>query len=194
VLWRRSGATPPLRIIDRDGTPGRVLDCSTRAGRRLARRSGTATVIPEPITGGPHDWSRGFPFDAPGSAAQRLHLGPGRWRLSLQYHSQVPLTVEADGSAVELPPSLDGMYLTHQGQGAFWPAGEVRGGAEGPVTVIVRAARPTGRQRDLGVTRQVWLGRLAASRPGSEQVPLREACGRYVDHFTLGEGGGSASH
>jgi hypothetical protein len=86
------------------------------------------------------------------------------------------------------------MYLTHQGQGAFWPAGVVRGGADGPVTVRVRAARPTGRQRALGVTRQVWLGRLAASRPGSEQVPLREACGRYVDHFTLGESDGSASH
>ncbi len=194
VLWRRSGATPPLRIIDKDGTPGRVLDCETPAGRALAERTGTATVIPEPVTGDHRAWSRGFPFDAPASATQSLDLGPGRWRLSLQYHSQVPLTVAAAGSKVELPPSLDGMYLTEQGQGAFWPAGEVRTGREGPVTVTVSAARPTGLQRTLGVTRQVWLGTLAASRPGAKRVALHDACGLYVDHFTLGRGPASASH
>ena len=90
------------------------------------RAPGAATVIREPVTGGPGAWSRGSPFDAPDGATQSLDLGPGRWRLSLQYHSQAPLTVSAPGSKVELPPSLDGMYLTHQGQGAFWPAGEVR--------------------------------------------------------------------
>jgi hypothetical protein len=194
VLWRRSGKTPPLRIIDKDGTPGRVLDCSTAAGRGLAGRSGTATVIPEPVTGDPGAWSRDFPFDAPASATQSLDLGPGRWRLSLQYHSQVPLTVATSGSKVELPPSLDGMYLTHQGEGAFWAAGEVRVQGGGPVTVTVSAARPTRLQRTLGVRRQVWLGTLAASRPGARQVALKDACGLYVDHFTLGGGPAGASH
>jgi hypothetical protein len=187
VLWRRSGETPPLGVIDKDGTPGRVLDCATREGRRLARRGGTATVLRRPVGGGPGAWSRGFPFDAPGSATQTLKLGPGIWQLSLQYHSQVPLTVAATGSAeeVELPPSLDGMYLTHQGQGAFWHAGEMRAAGSRPVTVTVSAARPSALQRALGVRRQVWLGTLAATRPGSRQVPLRRACGRYVDHYIL---------
>jgi hypothetical protein len=194
VLWRRSAATPPLRVIDKDGTPGRVLDCTTAAGRRLAERSGTATVIPEPVTGDPGAWSRGFPFEAPASATQSLDLGSGRWRLSLQYHSQVPLTIAAPGSKVELPPSLDGMYLTHQGQGAFWPAGELRAGGGGPVTVTVSAARPTRLQRTLGVRRQVWLGTLAATRPGTRRVALHDACGLYVDHFTLGGGPAGASH
>ena len=126
VLWRRSGPTPPLQVIDKNGTPGRVLDCASAPGRRLAGRAGAATVIAEPVTGDPGAWSRGSPFDAPESATQTLDLGPGRWRLSLQYHSQAPLTVRAAGSKVELPPSLDGMYLTHQGQGAFWPAGALR--------------------------------------------------------------------
>jgi hypothetical protein len=194
VLWRRSGATPPLRIIDKDGAPGRVLDCATPAGRALAERSGTATVLPEPVTGGPRAWSRDFPLDAPDSATQTLDLGPGRWRLSLQYHSQVPLTVEAAGSTVELPPSLDGMYLTHQGQGAFWSAGELRARDGGPVTVTVSAARPTTLQRALGVRRQVWLGTLAASRPGVRRAAMRDACGLYVDHFILGRGPAGASH
>jgi hypothetical protein len=185
VLWRRSGTTPPLGVIDKDGTPGRVLDCATREGRRLVRRGGTATVLHRPVTGGPRAWSRGSPFDAPGNATQTLRLGPGMWQLSLQYHSQVPLTLAAAGSAeqVELPPSLDGMYLTHQGQGAFWPAGGLRATGRGPVKVTVRAARPSALQRALGVRRQVWLGTLAATRPGSRQVPLRRACGRYVDHY-----------
>ncbi len=140
-------------------------------------------MIAEPVTGDPSAWSRGSPFDAPQSATQTLDLGPGRWRLSLQYHSQAPLTVRAAGSRVELPPSLDGMYLTHQGQGAFWPAGALRVRGGGPVTVTVDAARPSQLQRDLGVERRVWLGTLAATRPGTRRVPLRDACGLYVDHY-----------
>jgi hypothetical protein len=186
VLWRRSGPTPPLRVIDKNGTPGRVLDCTSEGGRRLARHAGAATVIPEPVVGGPGDWSLRSPFDAPKRATQSLDLGPGLWRLSLQYHSQVPLTVSAPGSKeVELPPSLDGMYLTHKGQGAFWPAGEVRVRGPAPVPVAVEAARPTQLQRDLGVPRKVWLGRVAASRLGEHSVALSDACGRYVDHFTV---------
>ena len=193
VLWRRVGATPPLQVIDKDGTPGRLLDCATPQGRRLSQLSGTATVIAEPVTGRPRDWSRGSPFDAPGSATQSLDLGPGRWRLSLQYHSQVPLTVSTAGSKVELPPSLDGMYLTHQGQGAFWPAGKARGRAGGSTAVTVSAARPSRLQRLLGVKRQVWLGTLAATRPGVKLVALHDACGLYVDHFTVQRGSASGN-
>jgi hypothetical protein len=185
VLWRRSGTTPPLRVMDKNGTPGRVLDCTSAPGRRLVARSGAATVIGEPVTGGPGAWSRGSPFDAPESATQSLDLGPGRWRLSLQYHSQAPLTVSASGSKVELPPSLDGMYLTHQGQGAFWPAGALRVRGGGPVPVTVDAARPSQLQRGLDVERRVWLGTLAATRPGKKRVALHDACGQYVDHFTV---------
>jgi hypothetical protein len=140
-------------------------------------------VIGEPVTGGPRAWSLDSPFDAPASATQTLDLGPGRWRLSLQYHSQAPLTVRAPGSKVELLPSLDGMYLTHQGQGAFWPAGALEVAEGGPVRVTVEAARPSRLQRDLGVERRVWLGELAATRPGVRRVALHDACGQYVDHF-----------
>jgi hypothetical protein len=75
------------------------------------------------------------------------------------------------------------MYLTHKGEGAFWPAGEVRVRGRGPVRVTVDAARPTDLQRHLGVQRRVWLGTLAATRPGKKRVPLADACGRYVDHY-----------
>jgi hypothetical protein len=207
VLWRRTGPTPPLRVIDKDGTPGRVLDCSTTAGRRISRRPGTATVLTEPVTGGLGSWSRSSPFDAPGTSTQTLKLPRGNWQLSLQYHSQVPLTVSARGSRVELPPSLAGMYLTSQGQGAFWPAGGLRVKRGAPVKVTVSAAEPSGLQRLLGVRRQVWLGELAATQSTGtifvqalferhqplkvDEIPLRDACGSFVDHFTVR--GGQAS-
>ncbi len=186
VLWKRRGPTPDVGIIDVDGTPGAPLDCSSPEGRRILERAKTATVLADPVVNGIHAWSRRSPFDAPASVSQTLELRPGRWALSLQYHSQVALTVAAGKSHVQLPPSLDGMYLTHQAQGAFWSAGSVRVARPGPVRVRVTAARPTRLQRLLGVRRQVWLGPLAATMPGSvAEVPIDRACGRYVDHFTF---------
>ena len=186
VLWKREGRTPTFGIIDKDGAPGRVLDCRIPSGRRLAERDGTATVLETPVVGGLAGWSRTTPFDAPGSATHTLRLGPGRWQLSLQYHSQVPLVVSGPGFHAELPPSLEGMYLTNQAQGAFWHAGGLRRKRRGPVTITVSAAEPSGFQRLLGVRRQVWLGPIAATQPGPAEVSLRDACGRYLDRFLLG--------
>jgi hypothetical protein len=194
VLWKRRGPTPDLGIIDVDGSPGAPLDCESPEGRRILARARTATVLADPLVNGIHAWSRRSPFDAPATASQTLQLRPGRWALSLQYHSQVPLTVTGGGSHVELPPSLDGMYLTHQAQGAFWAAGNLRVAHRGPVRVQVSAAKPTRLQRLLGVRRRVWLGPMAATMPGSvTQVPIHRACGRYVDHFTFRDGGGGGN-
>jgi hypothetical protein len=193
VLWRRQGPTPHLGIIEPDGAPGATLDCSSAEGRKVLSEGRTATVLPQPVVTGIHAWSKPSPFDAPGTATQRLVLGRGLWNLSLQYHSQVSLTVSASGRQVELPPSLDGMYLTHQGQGAFWPAGGFRVKRPGPVTVTVTARKPSRFQRLVGVRRQVWLGPLAATRPGARRAPVRRACGQYLDHYTFRNGGGGGS-
>ena len=97
----------------------------------------------------------------------------------------IPLEVLVDGEPVaELPPSLEGMYLSGAGRGAFWPAGEFDG--SGSATVTVRATEPSGLQEALGVERRVWLGDLAASPVADPRpVPIEDACGDYVDHFTL---------
>jgi hypothetical protein len=193
ALWKRTGPTPDLRVLDEDGAPGRTLDCGKAHSGELASRGGTATVLDDPVIGKPGGWSRSSPFDAPDSATQRLELDPGRWELSLQYHSQSPLTVSAPGLKAELPPSLDGMYLLHQGQGSFWPVGAVKAPKGEALTITLSAGGRTGLQRALGVKRQVWLGEIAATRAGSAQeMPLADACGRYVDHFLLGHG--AASH
>jgi hypothetical protein len=181
VLWRRDGPTPLLSTIDRDGTPGRVLSCAKGEGG-IAKRGGVATIMRRPVVGGPWRWTHSSPFDAPATASQMLDLPRGRWDLSMQYASQVPLIVHAGGETTTLPPSLDGMYIDHKGQGSFWSAGHVQAGG-GTTTISVEAQEPTGLQRFLGVRRRVWLGYIAATRPGSRQVSLRAACGRYVDHW-----------
>ena len=191
VLWRRAGEGPVLEILPEeggvspdDGNPGAVLDCeSEHAG--VVAGGGTATILDDPVTGGQEDWEPGFRLEAPATASQTLEIPAGNWELALQYHSQVPLIVSADGEAVaELPPSLEGFYLVGAGRGAFWPAGQVATDG-GPVEIEVEAAEPSGLQDALGVERQVWLGRVALSSDiPPRAAPIGDVCGRYVDHYS----------
>ena len=144
VLWKRGGETPRSKVLPGEGhdhgeaifQPGATLNCPDDG----PRRPGTAVVLAEPAVATYTDWNqppgpgarvagqeRGF--QAPGTATIPIDLPrAGDYRLSLQYHSQVPLTVLFDGEPVaDLPASLDGMYLSGAGRGAYWPAGEVSG-------------------------------------------------------------------
>ena len=186
VLWKRTGRTPQQKVAPHEGgAPGATLPCRALHGSL----NGEATVLPRPVVRGPVGWSRRLPFDAAATATRTLPLAPGRWRLSLQYDSQVPLTVRAGGASTSLPPTLDGMYLTHQGEGAWWAAGSVSLHRRTRVRVAVEAAKPGALQRFLGVTRRVWLGGIAATRIAPpRQVPVGKACGRaYVDHYVFAD-------
>ena len=208
TLWRRQGDTPRAKIVPeegRDGTeavfnPGAVFGCP---GGGPARR-GEAVVIPEPVVAPYTDWRGPAPPDArvagqergwqaPGEATIELDLPrAGDYLLSLQYHSQVPLTVLVDGAEVaSLPASQDGMYLAGAGRGAFWPAGELAGAEAGTHEITVRAAEPAGLAGTLGARRLVWLGDLAATPSGDPQtLALAEACDRYVDRYAYDRKGG----
>ncbi len=184
-LWRRSGPTPHQRVLDEGLSSGVTLDCDSPVGSDLRIQDGTATTLPTPVLGRADAWSTPS-FVAPGSAAQRLVLGPGRWQLSLQYNSQVRLEVTAPHVQQTLPPSLDGMYLSFPGHGAFWDAGALTVRKRGPVEVTVTASEPPFLSRLAGANRRVWLGTLAATKVQSPQEhPLAKSCGRYVDHYTL---------
>ena len=183
VLWERHGPGPQLEILDGeggigpdDGNPGAILDCPPGDGE--------AVVLGPPVVGDQEDWVPGFQLEAGGDARQTLAVPRGAWGISLQYHSQVALTVTVDGDEVaELPPSLEGFYLTGAGRGAFWPVGGTTSDG-GPVVVEVRAAEPSELQDLLGVEREVWLGRIAfSSAAGSRSTSLHGACGEYVDHY-----------
>ena len=185
VLWKRTGKIPPQRVLKEDGDPGRVLGCG-KAHLEVPLPAVSATVLDDPVAGDPLGWSNPSPFDAPASATQKLDLAPGRWQLSLQYASQVPITVDAGGSSVELPASLDGMYLTHPGENSFWDAGQIEVATRKPTTITVRASEPSALQRALGVERRVWLGHIAATHGTPRDVPIADACNAYVDHYLPG--------
>ncbi len=198
VLWAREGETPRSRVLEgEDGAPAVNLDCD-----QLGDRPGLATLL-APTAFVPYDeWDlpplvehaaggQERAFEAPGEASATIPLPePGAYELSLQYHSQVPLEVVVDDEVVaELPPSLDGMYLSGAGRGAFWPAGTASG--DEALEVVVRAAEPGGLAETLGAPRRVWLGGLAATRMvAARTVPLARACGEEVDHFRFERGRG----
>jgi hypothetical protein len=201
VLWKRSGQTPRSKVLaDERGNPGAIFSCSGGP----PDRQGEAVVLAEPALAEYTEWKSPAPpgarvagqergWRAPGTATIALDLpAAGRYALSLQYHSQVPLTVLYQGQPVgELPPSVDGMYLSGAGRGAFWPVGEIVGDAAGPVTITVRAAEPGGLAGTLDARRLVWLGNLAASPAvDPKTVAIADACGRYVDHYSFEKLGG----
>ena len=209
VLWERQGDTPRSKVLPGEGhdgptavfQPGATFHCPDGG----PRRRGDAVVIPKPAVARYANWrqppgpgaevagqERGF--QAPGTARITIELPkPGDYQLSLQYHSQVPLTVLFDGERVaDLPASLDGMYLSGAGRGAYWPAGDVRGADAGEHEVTVQAADPGGLAGTLDARRLVWLGALAASPTTPPRtVALADACDQYVDHYTYQRKGGA---
>jgi hypothetical protein len=187
TLWRRFLDTPAHGVLDDErGDPGAVLDCSDPAQRRLSERDGTATVTSPPVVG--DDWQPSAEFGTGGEATLELPLPPGRWELSLQYHSAVGIELEGPGLAEELPASLDGMFAFAPGEGPFWPAGSIEDADGEPLAISVRQQPLSGLQELFGVERTTWLGTLAATRSGPPaEVPLAEACGQYVDWFATAD-------
>jgi hypothetical protein len=188
TLWRRERQVDAQGVIEPPDAPGAVLDCTRPADRRLSERRGTATVLPAPVVGRRRWWRPASSFELDGSASQTLELAAGRWEVSLQYHSPVGLELEAPGLRELLPASLDGMFGFAPGEGQFWPAGTLEVERRGAVRIVVRSRDLPWAGRVLGADRTSWLGAIALTRPeGARQVPLRDACFRYVDRYRLGE-------
>jgi len=185
VLWEMRGRVRPSETLAEGAAPGRLLECTDIPDAKASE----ATILPTPVVGGVEGWGIDFPADAPFGASRELELGAGEWQLSLQYHSQVAVEVKAPGLQATLPPSLDGMYLTHQGEGAFWPVGGIEvGSGKAPTEIQVSAAEPSAFQDTLGVSRSVWLGEIAATRvdpltEDPEITALGDACDEFVDHY-----------
>jgi hypothetical protein len=172
VLYERTGPTVPRTSLNVDPSPGVVLDCENPDGRKLARSGGTAGVLPEPIVTG-----FAAPTIEPGQETSvALTLPAGRWEIALQYSSTVDLEVDLLGAHLTAPARLDW-------PGPFWPLGEVvSDGSE--QTLRVRADELPVALAD----RTVSVAGVAASPADREPevVPLRDACGRYVDWYRTG--------
>jgi hypothetical protein len=172
-VWRRTGPTPDHSILNEGSAPGAILDCATPAGRHLSRERGTAVVLPTPVL-------RRGPAAVPAGARYTvgLRLPAGRYSLSLQYTSPQDVRLSAPGLKQSLAASLDR-------RGAMWPAGTLVVPRSGSVPVTFSVPR----RPPLGSRSQIATFGLVAAVPGDgtpQRVPLRRACGRYVDWYRLG--------
>jgi hypothetical protein len=216
TLWERTGPAPAREALPEGELPGAVLDCATPEGRRLSRRRGRAHVSrtppvitpfgPEfddyPTNGSLPLWVKEdadgrideLPAEATDDPVTRaLDLSPGRWKISIQYHSLEPLVVDAPGVLhAELPPNSARI-------GPYWPVGTIDLERAGRLAFTVEPReRPTVR-RVLGgppFTRlgpEALVGVLAAVRADQPRrvVPLSRACGEFVDWYELGPAAGT---
>jgi hypothetical protein len=181
-LWRRSGPTPERRVLSRERfDPGAILDCRTEEGRRLRTQAGWARIMPAPALAiGPpgRRLPRGIRQSLkPGeSVGRRLRLPEGRYELSLIYNAPRAPRLTTVGLQTSLTAQLDPA-------GPFWHAAEIDWPG-GTLLLRVDAAKMR-----LGASNQVTdVGELAAVRLDDPRrlVPLRAACGRYVDWYVLG--------
>jgi hypothetical protein len=196
-LWQRTGPTPPRRTLLEDELPGQELRCGSARGKRLSRDGGVAHIwSPAPVYGPPSSWRASSPAPPAGgfrrpnalvpgrSLTQDLDLGRGRWTISLQYTSADPVRVQGPGLDARLPPNS-------QRLGSFWRVGTIALPKPGTVSIRVET-EPRSALRDLlaGPDRLdtgsagLVVG-VAAARVGARRatVPLRLACGRFVDWY-----------
>jgi hypothetical protein len=174
-VYRRRGRTPAGRLLGEGAAPGAILDCGGDArDRRLARRGGKALVRASPaVAQAPPGMGAGVTTTA------RLALpSRGRWEISIQYASPQILTVSSDtGQTWPLPPNLDRI-------GPYWRVGEIT--TRGPRTLRLRLHLEREAPSFLVANSQYSpLGKIAAVRTDrrGRWVPLRQACGRYVDRY-----------
>jgi hypothetical protein len=166
-LWRRVGEVRERRTLAEGGMPGAILDCRTPKGRAVLRGGGVAAVRAQPVE------ASGSLLAPGGTASVELSLPPGRWQLESTYLSRLPVEVTAPGLRTTLPPSLDR-------PGPRWPIGGLTGQEKGP-TVLTFSVEDPLLAPNMPVTD---LGTIVATRDEPDRiVPVRRACGRYVDWY-----------
>jgi hypothetical protein len=191
ILWQRTGPTGGRRTLYEPLSPGVPLDCSDPAEAPVARVNGTATVFPvQPVVG--KVWSPSPALTESKPAHLRIHLTPGRWDLSIQYASTQALRISPSGPGLA-PPGLSTSMRTNllfRGPSPYYPVGTIEVRREGDVLFDVSVDEPPLAGRVLGTESKAYLGGLAATLddPARQSVPLKQACGRYVDWYEVAPG------
>lgn len=178
AVWRRVGLTPARQVLPDEGSAsGAVLDCASPAGRAVARQRGWARVAPKPIVAPPEGSRTAAATVAPGETLRfSATAAPGTYEVSMDYVSLRDGRLNAAGVSAPVVATLDRI-------GNRWRIATVRHGG-GPLRLEATAARlPFGAKAQQMGVREVSVVRVDRGR---ELVPLREACGRYVDWYTLG--------
>ena len=172
-LWHRTGVVAPRKILKEGQNPGATLDCGIPAMRALVSKGGKAEVRKPPIvTSVPGVIPRGETITV------HLSLRPGTWDLETSYVSSRPVTVSGPGGVLRrLPANLDR-------PGPRWPIARVVVPKSGSLTLTIHAAAGWF-TRLIPAANGAYMNTVAATPVGTERVvPLRAACGRYVDWYT----------
>lgn len=182
-LYHRHGPTPERKPLEPIGYPGTIVDCKSKRGKNYLKRFKWAGVLPAPVITTTWQGSIAKPGE---TARTTVTLPRGRWDVSLQYVSGVPVTVRGPGLDKKLAQNF-GLITT------YWPAGTVTSSG-GPVTISVTAAQRNWFGRLLGAPR----GTRAPLSPGMfplytaaftrhdetpRRIPAAKSCGRYADWF-----------
>jgi len=167
-LWRRVGTVKPRLILKEGEGPGAVLHCDTSEGRRLLSHGGFAAVRQPPLV------LPGTGIAPGGSAPVQLRLPPGAWELGAQYFAPLPVEVSGDGLKVTLPANMERL-------GSRWRIGVLRVSAPGGGTLNFQV----GDHLLTPDSDAAAIVQLTATRVGGRErvVPLRQACGKYVDWY-----------
>jgi hypothetical protein len=193
TLWQKTGRTPRKRTtLLEGGAPAAPLDCTAPETRVILELPGAASLYPTPVVGAKEGWDNGAKLSLGDETSQKLSLPAGRWNLSLQYFSPVPIDLRAPAATLDerLPAALDGqrpnqLFLFNDGQ--YWPAGSIDLGAPARVPFTVSVDAPNTLQRLTGYDGKAFLGELTARRVAPERrVPLSQACGSWVDFYSGG--------
>jgi hypothetical protein len=128
-----------------------------------------------------------------GAAVEELLLRPGRWGISIQYASTQQMVVSAPRFRQVMRANL-----LFRGPAPYYPAGVLRVNQPKkrdssparrdelrPIRFTVEVDGPPNAIADVfGTESRAYLGRIAATRLGpSSRIPLRKACGRYLDWY-----------
>lgn len=186
VLWKRTGPIRRRDVLPEGDNPGAIQHCPPPSAPGPPTIGRSTVFARPPVLGG--SWSPGPTVEGGSPVTQTLELPAGSWEISIQYDATQPLHVDAPGLAATLPANLD-----YRGSVPYFPVGELTVHRRGPVRFTVDVGDPPLAGRLLGTKSQAHLGAIAASPAGSggpipgeaeRVIPLRRACGRYVDWFT----------
>jgi hypothetical protein len=182
-LFARRGRSETRKVLpEEESAPGAVLDCTSGARLRLNLKAGIAAVRTAPVASSTWQGVAGSVAVSPSgtafigagrSAAATIRLPPGRFELSLSYESAVPMTLSAAGSSFRLTPTLEPL-------GPLWRAGVITSSG-GPTPLRITVANG-----HLPIPTTAGLAEPVFAVPTDEHdtiVPLRKACGRYVDWY-----------
>jgi hypothetical protein len=190
ILWHRDDPVGQRRTLYEPINPGAPLDCDNPEQAPITKVDGTATVFTvQPVVG--KVWNPSPALTQTKPAHMRLYLTPGRWDLSIQYASTQPLDVTASGPGLALPFSTElRTNLLFRGPSPYYPVGTFEVKRAGTVIVNVDVGDPPLVGRLLRTESKAYLSGLAATRsdPPRETIPLRQACGRYVDWYEVAPG------